>query len=113
MTTAILAGETLILVVMAVLLAGLLRSHAEVLVAVKGRRASTAPQPSGRTPLDVDPRLPEEPGQREVIAAPPVVGTRLDGTEVKIQLAGRDANVLLAFLSSGCTTCDAFWSVFR
>lgn len=114
MTVAIIAGETLILLLMAVLVAGLLRSHAELLVTVKGRAERTERPPAATSgSMEIDPRLPAVAGDRSAISARPLTGTRLDGTEVTIDLHGRRKDVLLAFLSSGCGTCDAFWAVFH
>ena len=38
-----------------------------------------------------------------------VAGTTLAGDAVKIAVAGAPGSTLLAFLSSGCLTCGAFW----
>jgi hypothetical protein len=47
------------------------------------------------------------------VAAHDVVGARLDGTAVAIGVAGTRHDTLLAFLSSGCGTCQPFWTAFR
>jgi len=87
---------------LALLVAGLLRSHAEIVRALHElgadvgtrRSARTLPEPaSGRQPADV-------------------VGTSPDGDAVSIGVVGARSSTLLAFLSSGCDTCADFWRAF-
>ena len=92
---ALVSVETVLLVVLVVLVAALLRSHAEIL-----RRLG--PEGSGAPPL------PEPPaGTRANAAAPELVGVTPAGDAIKLALTG--APTLLAFLSSGCTSCAGFW----
>ena len=91
---ALVSVETMLLVLLVVLVAALLRSHAEIL-----RRLG---------PQDSAPRLPEPPaGARTDAAAPELVGVTPGGDAVKLAF-DRDST-LLAFLSSGCTSCAGFW----
>jgi hypothetical protein len=101
---AIVSIETLLLVVLLFLVAGLLRSHAEILrrleagAGVSGDPA--APIGSAAAP----PRVPGTP-------APSVAGPTPDGDALALDFAGRvGAPTLLAFLTSGCTTCAGFWA---
>jgi len=80
--TIILAADTVILLLMALLVAGLLRSHAELL-----RRAN-----------EHDEQL---------------TGKRLDGEVMTLEFHGGQPDVVLAFLSTGCATCQEFWAAFR
>ena len=93
---ALVSVETVLLVLLIVLVAALLRSHAEIL-----RRLG----PEGQAP-----RLPEPPaaGRGEMIA-PELAGVTPTGDAVKLGFSG--APTLLAFLSSGCTSCARFWEV--
>ncbi|HET6866232.1 MAG TPA: hypothetical protein VFH80_09920 [Solirubrobacteraceae bacterium] len=92
---AIVSIETVLLVLLVVLVAALLRSHAEIL-----RRLG----PEG---AEVQ-RLPEPPaGARREISAPEIAGVTPTGDAIKLSLNG--APTLLAFLSSGCTSCVGFW----
>jgi hypothetical protein len=100
--TVLVAVETLVLVLLALLVAGLLRSHAEIL-----RRLE--PHEHG----EVDrPELPTPPRRAEALPASDVAGTTLAGDPLQIGVtAGR--STLLAFLTSGCATCKDFWDAFR
>lgn len=91
----LVAAETVLLVLLLLLVAGLLRSHAEIL-----RRLSSLGE-------DEPAALPQLAVHRSDPAAPEVTGLTLDGDAVGVSLAG--GPTLLAFLSSGCTTCREFW----
>ena len=112
--TAIVAVETVVLALLALVTVGLLRSHAEILRrlpddghdehahADDAHGFEPAAHPAGAT-------IPSHlPGPRG--AATPVVdisGPTLDGAEMAISPARTDT--LVAFLSSGCMTCKTFW----
>jgi hypothetical protein len=99
--TAVVAIETVLLVLLIVLVAGLLRSHAEILRRLgPGGEREEVPAPA-----------PEQAPARTPGAAPaPLVGVTPDGDAVKLDLgAPVSAPTLLAFLTSGCTSCGAFW----
>jgi thioredoxin-related protein len=92
---ALVSVETVLLVLLVVLVAALLRSHAEIL-----RRLG----PEGAGP----PRIPEPPaGPRVETAAPEIMGVTPTGDAIKLSLNGTPT--LMAFLSSGCTSCARFW----
>jgi hypothetical protein len=96
-TTLLLSVETLLLVLLAVLVAGLLRSHAEIL------------QSLARLGEDgIGSRLPTEAEAPGAPAAADVVGTTLDGEAAAIRVRGRPGT-LLVFLTSGCSTCKRIW----
>jgi hypothetical protein len=105
--------QSFVLVLLALLVAGLLRSHAEIL------RRLPPPEPDpGReaaSPADVGmgtlPRPDPEP--RTAAAASDIVGTSLDGASVKISVTAGRGPTLLAFLSSGCATCAGFWEALQ
>jgi hypothetical protein len=91
---ALVSVETVLLVLLVALVAALLRSHAEIL-----RRLG---------PDDGAPRLPPPPsGIRTETEAPDLTGATPAGDAVKLAFAGTPT--LLAFLSSGCTSCAGFW----
>lgn len=97
---ALVSVETILLVLLVVLVAGLLRSHAELL-----RRIG----PAG----DGAPVLPQPPAiQRSGAAtiAAPVAGPTPGGDAVSLSFDGAGSTpTLLAFLSTGCSTCAGFW----
>jgi hypothetical protein len=91
---ALVSVETVLLVLLIVLVAALLRSHAELL-----RRLG---------PDDAVPGVPDPPaGARTDTTAPELAGVTLTGDAVKLAFHGTPT--LLAFLSSGCTSCRGFW----
>lgn len=92
---ALVSVETVLLVLLIVLVAALLRSHAELLRRL-GPEGSDAP------------RLPEPPADaRRDAIAPELAGVTPTGDAVKLALTG--SPTMLAFLSSGCTSCAGFW----
>ncbi len=96
MTTALITVETGLLVVLVVLVAGLLRSHAEIL-----RRLGPASEADG---LPAPPRA----ARRAGTAAPALTGRTPEGDAVALSLQN-GAPTLLAFLTSGCSSCLHFW----
>jgi hypothetical protein len=97
---AIVSVETVLLVVLVVLVAGLLRSHAEIL-----RRLGP--------PGDREPAIAQPPsGARSAAAlrAAPLAGTTPQGDVIAQSFDGpASVPTLLAFLTSGCSTCAGFW----
>jgi hypothetical protein len=94
---ALVSVETVLLVLLVVLVAGLLRSHAEIMrrLGPAEEGSSSAPQPSVT---------------RESVVAPELAGVTPDGDAVKLAFEGAaTAPTLLAFLTSGCGTCATFW----
>ena len=111
---AVVSVETVLLVLLIVLVAALLRSHAEILrrlgpddgaprVPDPPPGARGVPDPAPGTPRITDP----PPGVRADTTAPELAGATPAGDAVK--LAFHDTPTLLAFLSSGCTSCAGFW----
>lgn len=101
---AIVSVETLLLVVLLFLVAGLLRSHAEILRRLEAG-ASASGDPAATVASAAAPaRVPGTP-------AAPVAGPTPDGDALALDFAGQaGAPTLLAFLTSGCTTCAGFWA---
>jgi hypothetical protein len=120
----------LVVALLAVLVAGLLRSHADILRSLHelgvgdeggGRgattRVATPPSVAGRDDLTDDdivvsdgvvaPRVgAEAPGAADL------VGTLPGGGRRAVTVVGARHPTLLAFLSSGCATCAEFWGAF-
>jgi len=92
---AIVSIETVLLVMLVVLVAALLRSHAEILrrLGPEGAAAAGVPAP----PSEI----------RTGIEAAEIAGVTPTGDAIKLSLNG--APSLLAFLSTGCTSCGRFW----
>jgi hypothetical protein len=111
--TALVVLEALVLVLLCVLVAGLLRSHATILRRLHELGAGVdevAPSRSA-VPALSQPRfqVPEPGGRRASAPAHDVVGLSLDDEAVAVRVVGATRDTLLVFLSSGCSTCGAFW----
>ena len=102
--TALVACETVLLVLLVVLVAGLLRSHAEILRRL-GPVAEDSPG-SGQ-------RLPEPARRAGSRPAAEIAGLTLERDAVKLGMGPDTPPTLLAFLSSGCSVCESFWRDLR
>jgi hypothetical protein len=104
--TVLVACETVLLVLLVLLVAGLLRSHAEIL-----RRLGP---PSGEGEEGPDARLPS-PARRATSTreGSDIVGVTLEREPVKIGFGEAYPPTLLAFLSTGCDVCESFWKDLR
>ena len=93
--------------VLSVIVFGLLRTHAEILRALD--RAGVPLDGSNRaTSVSLSPTPMGAVADTDIAD---IVGTVPSGGPVKIALGGHH-HTLLAFLSSGCRTCAAFWEAF-
>lgn len=118
--TAVVVLLTVVVVVLAFLVAGLLRSHATILRRLHELGAGVEPSAPAATPTtdlgsapppDLD--LPAPPSVPEGRPAADIVGTSPNGDAQAIRVAGSRTDTVLAFLSSGCTTCHVFWEELR
>lgn len=102
MLAAVIA-EGVCVLLLGLLVAGLLRSHAEILRALHqlgaGREDDALARPSPQ-PITTT-------GTQE---AHDIVGRTLTGADAAVAVVGTRHDTLLAFLSSGCYTCEPFWS---
>jgi hypothetical protein len=106
--TALVIVEAVAILLLGLLVAGLLRSHAEILrklhdlgVHLDGEADHTGP--GFRATPDV-----ASPGVTTA-RAHDLAGTTPDGDAIGLRVVGAPAPTLVAFLSSGCTTCAGFW----
>lgn len=121
--TVVVVALVAVVALLAVLVVGLLRSHAEILkrlhdlgAGVDGSAAATAPEPGPRTGRDftVMPQMPSPPDREAFGGAADVAGIGAGGTEtVTVRVTGVEHDTIVAFLSSGCLTCQKFWDAFR
>ena len=89
-----------------VLVFGLLRIHAEILRALDRAGVGLEDRSGGRVgPVPLAPPT-------SASSAGDVVGTVPGGGAIKIGVSGVEHSTLLAFLSSGCGTCQSFWDAF-
>jgi hypothetical protein len=113
--TAVVCIEAVAIVLLAVLVAGLLRSHAEILRALHRLGVDLdRPDPAvGSTDVVIGPR-PSPPRTGDSGSdGQDIVGTDPSGGVVRIAVVGARHDTLIAFLSTGCSTCRAFWDAFR
>jgi len=120
---------TFVVLLMGILVAGLLRSHADILKALHDLGAGVG-DPTGETapgtdhrhqaahggsrpvavPFTVGPPLPAE---RNHSWAPTLAGVTPQGDALAVAVTGSETLTLIAFLSSGCSTCAGFWDALR
>jgi hypothetical protein len=106
--TVLVSVETVLLAVLLVLVAGLLRSHAELLrrlgPAEDGALPAGAAASGTRTGSTAE-RVPGAP-------APALQGVTPAGEPAALSFGSgpQEPPTLLAFLSTGCSACEAFWS---
>ena len=98
--TALVVVEAVAILLLGVLVAGLLRSHAEILRRLHALGAgldedARAPAPLAATPVDAD--------------AHDLVGVTPTDEAAAVSVVGTAHDTLLAFLSSGCSTCEGFF----
>jgi len=106
---ALVVVEAVAIVLLGLLVAGLLRTHAEILRRLHDLGAGL----DHDAPVDLV--RPIEPGRDAAVTgstAADVVGTTPDGETVAIAVGLRDHDTVVAFLSSGCDTCVGFWDAF-
>ena len=99
--TALIVIEAVVIVLLVVLMAGLLKSHAEILRTLN-RLEGVAAAEGGRLTTGHLSGLDRLPSSH-------VTGVTPDGISVSIALEGGAPLTLLAFLSSGCASCRTFW----
>ncbi|HEX3839686.1 MAG TPA: hypothetical protein VHU85_02735 [Acidimicrobiales bacterium] len=120
---------TVVVLLLTVLVAGLLRSHADILKALHdlgvgvGDPAQDLKEAGGHNhvhnragptsspvPFTMGPPLP---GERNSTSAPTIAGVTPTGDALAITVSGSNQLTLIAFLSSGCATCAGFWEAFQ
>ena len=111
--------------VLTLLVVGLLRSHAEILKRLHqlgaGIDSEEVPSPAtigaGPRPgrdFQVMPQMPSPPAREGFGGAADLVGEGPGtGEALSIRVTGVEHDTIVAFLSSGCITCQRFWDAFR
>jgi hypothetical protein len=90
---------------LALLVTGLLRSHAEILRALNDLGVDLDPNRNPRADATLLSRA-------ESSAVADVAGTDADGATQHVAVADVDHTTLLVFLSTTCLTCRDFWTAF-
>lgn len=119
MLTAVVIAEAVAIGLLTLLVAGLLRSHADILRGLHSLGVNLDP--------DADPTQPSFAPRQQVglggkgggagsmtgRPATDLVGSDIDGARVSVGVGGTDHDTVLAFLSSGCRSCQTFWDTLR
>jgi len=112
--------EAVAIVLLGLLVLGLLRSHAEILRRLHSLGAGLDPDVSpdasptarlGTLGSDLARRSPRRGGSTST--GSDVNGITVADEPVSIGVVGARQDTLLAFLTTGCLTCNGFWDVFR
>jgi hypothetical protein len=107
----LIAIETVVIVLLTVLVAGLLRSHAEILRRLHAIDNGGGVHDSAAIPATI--ALGGTGGAgTSGRHAPDISGEALAGDAVHVAITGTTHRTLLAFLSSNCLTCREFWDAF-
>lgn len=107
--TALVVVEGLVIVLLVVLVAGLLRSHADILRKLEALGAGE--DATLRSTLRAGTM--SSPRHTEPVSLTALSGPTPRGNAVSVALTDSEGYVLLAFLSAGCSTCQTFWKAFR
>jgi hypothetical protein len=118
---AVVIAEGAAIALLAVLVLGLLRSHALILKALHelgaglelDRQAGGADAAGpGAVPVNLEPGVVANARSTNTRAAD-VVGATLAGDTTTVGVRGARDRTLLAFLTTGCSVCETFWAEFR
>ncbi len=120
--TALVVGLTVAVALLGLLVAGLLRGHAEILRALHqlGVELDPSRHPPEPTPVllrdsgaaresEIRP-TPGRPAASDVID---LTGSTPRGDAISLPVSGVRHDTLVGFLTSGCATCRGFWDDFR
>lgn len=109
----LIVSLTFVVLLLGVLVAGLLRSHADILRALHelgvgvGDPSAAGPASSHRTATGIPPT------SQTLGPAPAIAGLTPTGDARAVAMDHGDHLTLLAFLSTGCTTCAEFWDALQ
>ena len=106
--TAIVIIEGVVIVLLAILVAGLLKSHADIL----RQLAALGVSEEGAVTVGTPQTRPKTTGL-EKAPSNTLSGVGLDGSEQSMSLVHGRGSTLVAFLSSGCLSCQTFWHEFH
>ena len=109
---AVVVAEGVAIALLAVLVVGLLRSHALILRALHelgaGLELEKGATASAPVPVELEQGVVPA-GRPAGNQAAEIVGTTLRDEAVAIPVSGPGRRTLVAFLSSGCSVCQGFW----
>jgi hypothetical protein len=110
---ALIVVLTVLVGLLTILVAGLLRSHADILRALHSLGAGVGDPTAGdgtqAMPISLSPSSPPLPGERNSVSVFDLSGATPWGDAVGLSVAQTDHLTLIAFLSSGCSSCAGIW----
>ncbi len=106
--TLVVVIEAVVIVLLAILVGGLLKSHAEILRQLNALGVSE----DGSVTASTRGGLPKTTGF-EKAPTTTLTGVDLAGGALSLSIEHGRGNTLLAFLSSGCLSCETFWREFH
>jgi hypothetical protein len=112
MVIALIVVSTFVVLVLSVLVAGLLRSHADILRSLHELGVGVG-DPSRDEARSSGPVAVAAPTSHALGAAPVIAGLTPAGDGRAIAMDHGDHLTLLAFLSTGCTGCAQFWDALQ
>jgi hypothetical protein len=107
--TAVVVGLAVAVALLAVLVAGLLRSNAEMTRALHQLGVDLGPGATAPVALSARP-TPGRPDRDDVVD---LAGSTPGGDVVTLAVTSVAHDTLIAFLTSGCHSCRGFWDAFR
>ncbi|MFV2039611.1 MAG: hypothetical protein ACC660_05165, partial [Acidimicrobiales bacterium] len=115
--TALVVTLGVVVAVLAVLVAGLLRSHADILRALHALGITEQDLEDGSTGANparfqTRPGVPQPRPNEGEPTAHDITGATPTGGAARAAVVSTGHTTLLAFLSSGCLTCRDFWDAF-
>lgn len=109
--TVLIVLEGFVILLLGLLVAGLLRSHAEILRKLHDLGVHMNGEDDHSVPLLQVAESVTPPRQADT-PAHDLAGMAVNDDALAIRVTGTGQTTLLAFLSSGCSTCAGFWEAF-
>ena len=109
MTVVLVVLLAVVVALLVVLVAGLLRSHAEILRALHDLGVDLDPDAA---PSTRGVAVPRPDPNRVPTSAADISGVTPHGDAASFTIVGAEQPTMLAFLTSGCSTCVGFWDAF-
>jgi hypothetical protein len=109
---ALVIVSTFVVLVLGILVTGLLRSHADILRSLHELGAGVG-DPAAATPVAAPVTMVTPASSPALGVAPAIAGVTPTGDARAIAVDNNDDLTLLGFLSSGCTSCGAFWEALQ
>ncbi len=107
---ALIVTLSVVVGLLTILVAGLLRSHADILRALHALGVGVGdPTSDDQVRTGTIPLNPPLPGERNSVSVFDLSGATPSGDAVALTVAGVDHFTLIAFLSSGCSSCAGIW----